>query len=201
MCKPNNNQGFTLMEILVVLAIFSTFVVISTDLFLTINRVQRQTQVSERLLSESRYILDTIARELRGGQVNYQAYGDPSDPADAIINPGEELILIGSDASDIRIKKANNANCPSAASSPCVVISRDNGTTWASMTPLGVKVLDFKFIVSPDRDPFYFDGAAWLADKQPMVTAILKIANTDEISTQYVEISNQTSVSQRFYAR
>jgi len=189
------------MEILVVLAIFSTFVVMATDLFLTINRVQRETQVSERLLSESRYILDTIAREVRSGQIDYQAYGDPMAPDDPIANPGERLYLIAGNADDLIVRKASDATCPSAESTPCVAISRDGGTTWASMTPLGVRVLDLKFIVHPDLDPFYFDGADWLADDQPMVTAIIKIANTDEISTQYEEISNQTTISQRFYAR
>jgi prepilin-type N-terminal cleavage/methylation domain-containing protein len=198
--RPQKNKGFTLIEILVVLAIFSVFVVLATDLFLTINRVQRETRVSERLLSESRYVLETISNEVRRGAIDYIAYGDPVDPEDAIITPNEELIVITENAEQIRIKK-DTTFCPSSFSMPCVVISRDGGATWASMTPLGIKVVDFKIIIHPRRDPFYFSGTGYLEDEQPKATVIITLGSTEELGPKYIEISNQTTVSMRTYGR
>lgn len=198
--KNLNNKGFTLIELLVVLAIFSTFVIVAADLFLTVNRVQRETQVSERVLSESRFILETIARDVRAGRIDYKEFGNPADPADAIVNPSDELIYINSASERVKIKKSTNF-CPSSFSMPCVIISRNNGATWASMTPLGVKVVDLKFIVQPDQDPFYFNGVNWLADKQPMLTVIIILGSTDEISQKYFEITTQTTISVRGYGR
>ncbi|MFH2018894.1 MAG: prepilin-type N-terminal cleavage/methylation domain-containing protein [bacterium] len=198
--KNINNKGYTLIEMLVVLAIFSTFVIIAADLFLTVNRVQRETQVSERVLSESRFILETIARDVRAGLIDYKEFGNPADPADAIVNPSDELIYINSVSERVRIKKNTNF-CPSSESMPCVTISRNNGATWASMTPLGIKVIDLKFIIQPDQDPFYFNGLNWLSDKQPMITVILTLGSTDEISQKYFEITTQTTISVRGYGR
>jgi prepilin-type N-terminal cleavage/methylation domain-containing protein len=198
--KKTNNKGFTLIEMLVVLAIFSTFVVLASDLFLTINRVQREIRTSERVLSESRYILETIAQDVRAGLIDYKTYGNPADPTDAIVNPANELIYISQASERVRIKK-DTTFCPSSLSQPCVLISRDDGATWASMTPLGVKVTDLKFIVQPEQDPFYFDGVTWLSDEQPILTIIITLAATSEISKKDFEIHNQTSISVRRYGR
>jgi len=199
--KQNNNQkGFTLMEVLVVLAIFSVFMVLAIDLILTINRVQRETRVSERVLSESRFILNTIASEVRGGTIDYEAYGDPADPEDAIINPADELIVVNQNAERVRIKGDINF-CPSAESTPCLLISRDDGISWASMTPIGVRLLEIKFIINPDRDPFYFNGIDYLAENQPMVTTILRLENTEELGVDEFVLHNQTTISERAYGR
>jgi len=198
--KNLNKKGFTLIEMLVVLAIFSTFVIVAADLFLTVNRVQRETQVSERVLSESRFILETIARDVRAGRIDYKEFGNPADPEDAIVNPSDEIIYINSASERVRIKKSTNF-CPSSISMPCVIISRNNGANWASMTPLGVKVIDLKFIVQPDQDPFYFNGVNWLSDKQPMLTVIITLGSTDEISQKYFEVTTQTTISVRGYGR
>lgn len=196
----NNNQGFTLMEMLVVLAIFSVFVVIAADLFLTVNRVQRETRVSEQLLSETRFILDTIAREVRSGSIDYKAYGDPADSTDPVVNPVSELRYTSS-GMEGTIIKTDSTVCPSAESTPCVAISRDNGVSWASMTPVGVKVINLRFIIQPEADPFYFDGVTWLADEQPMITAYITLGSTGELGSKYFEVTNQTSVSMRAYGR
>lgn len=185
-----------MIEMLVVLALFSTFLIMATDLFIIINRVQRETEVSERLLSENRFVMETIARLVRSGEIDYQAYGSPST---AIVNPVDELIVQKGNE-QIRIKPDTNY-CPSATSSPCVLISRDGGSTWSSMTPVGVKVINMRFIITPELDPFYFQGASYLASDQPMVTAVLGLGSTDEISAKYIEVNNQTSISSRQYGR
>lgn len=188
------------MEMLVVLAVFSTFVIMATDLFLTVNRVQRETQVSERVLSENRSILETIAQEVRQSRVDYKAYGDPANPADAIVSPVGELKLLSAAAEKVLIKK-DSTFCPSALSTPCVVVSRDNGVSWASMTPKGIRVIDMKFIVSPALDPFYFNGTDYLSSEQPLVTVILNLESTDEMGKKHAQVSNQTSIAVRAYER
>jgi len=188
------------MEILVVLAIFSVFMVLAIDLILTINRIQRETRMSERVLSESRFILNTIASEVRSGRIDYEAYGDPVDPEDAISNPTDELILVDYNLERVRIKEDINF-CPSPESTPCLLISRDDGLSWASMTPLGVRLVGIKFIITPDQDPFYFNGIDYLASRQPMVTVVLALENTEELGVGEFILHNQTTISQRKYGR
>lgn len=191
-----NNKGFTLIELLVGLAVFSTFLVLSIDLFLTINRVQRETEISERILSENRFVMETTARLVRGGKVDYAAYGDPLTP---IANPVDELILEYK-GEQVRIK-SDSTFCPTTESSPCVLISRDGGTSWSSMTPKGTKVVNLRFYIMPNLDPFRFTAGGYLSDDQPMVTIVFGIGSTNEISNKYIEVNNQTTVSIRKYAR
>ncbi|MBU0648701.1 prepilin-type N-terminal cleavage/methylation domain-containing protein [Patescibacteria group bacterium] len=194
--NKKNQKGFTLIEMLVVLAVFSTFLIVAMDLFLTINRVQRRTEVSERVLSENRFIMETMAQLARTGRIDYEAYPDPTNP---IANPTDELIVRQGDE-QVRLKQQTSF-CPSSQSAPCATISRDGGATWASITPRGMRVTNLKFIVTPQLNPFYFDGVDYLAQDQPQVTIIFGLASTREISGQDIEVNNQTTISMREYVR
>jgi len=194
--SKKNQKGFTLIEMLVVLAVFSTFLIVAMDLFLTINRVQRQTEVSERVLSENRFIMETMAQLARAGRIDYEAYPDPTNP---IANPADELIVRQGDE-QVRLKQQTSF-CPSSESTPCATISRDGGATWASITPRGMRVTNLKFIITPQLNPFYFDGADYLAQDQPQITIVFGLMSTREISGQDVEVNNQTTISMREYVR
>lgn len=65
-------MGFTLLEILVVMAIFLTLTVVVTDIFMMILKSQNQTSIREKTLSDLRFTMETIARQIRTAEIDYQ---------------------------------------------------------------------------------------------------------------------------------
>lgn len=85
--KNHKPSGFTLMEIVVVLAVFSTTALMATDLFLSVTRVQRQVRGVQAVQSDARFALEAMAKEARNGTIDYGYYGavcqggnNPGDP-------------------------------------------------------------------------------------------------------------------------
>ncbi len=58
-------NGFTLVEVLVAMAIFSIGVTISLGVFLSALQAQRKTLASQRLLDQTGYVLEYMSRALR----------------------------------------------------------------------------------------------------------------------------------------
>lgn len=66
--------GFTLIEILVVVAVFSVTILIATSVFLLATSAQRRTTLAQKLQGDIRYALETIARDVRYGTIDYDCY-------------------------------------------------------------------------------------------------------------------------------
>jgi len=72
MIGNNKKSGFTLLEILVVMGIFLVMTVVVTDIFMMILKSQSQTSIRERTLADLRFITETIARQIRTSEIDYQ---------------------------------------------------------------------------------------------------------------------------------
>lgn len=72
--KNKNGAGFTLIEILVVLGLFSILSVVIINVFLLSLRSQRQASFRQKTLASLRYTLETIARQVRTSEVNYDSF-------------------------------------------------------------------------------------------------------------------------------
>ncbi|MFH1028326.1 MAG: type II secretion system protein, partial [Pseudomonadota bacterium] len=73
--KPYKSRGgFTLMEILLVLGIFSTTLLLVINIFVSSSNLQQRTIVAQRLTADARYTIETIARAVRSGTVDYDFY-------------------------------------------------------------------------------------------------------------------------------
>ncbi len=69
--KTRKQGGFTLMETLVVLAIFSILGIAIIDVFLLSLNSQRQASYRQKTLANLRYVAETIARRVRTSQIDY----------------------------------------------------------------------------------------------------------------------------------
>ncbi len=69
-----SGAGFSLMEIVLVLAIFSTSTLLVVVVFSSTTAVQRTTITTQRLSADARYTMDTISREIRNSTINYEFY-------------------------------------------------------------------------------------------------------------------------------
>ncbi|MFH0852048.1 MAG: prepilin-type N-terminal cleavage/methylation domain-containing protein [bacterium] len=61
--------GFTLLELLVALAIFLTVMTMAVSIFLTALKNQRQGFLSQNLQDDARYIMEVIAKEVRMSKI------------------------------------------------------------------------------------------------------------------------------------
>lgn len=194
--------GFTLLEMLIVLGIFSTVVVIASDIFLMSSRVQRKVFGLERAQADARFLLEAMTREVRTGEIDYAYY---SDRGAAIDRPDRELALVDPTGTKIRFfasDAATEGNCPDEASRPCLLVAI-GADAPQPMTPKGLIVRELGFYVAPAVDPFVFDpaGGGYAADDQPRVTIVMSLEATEVRSEERTAVSAQTTVSSRKYKR
>lgn len=67
-------KGFTLVETLVAISIFTIVMGISISLFVNTHASSTRTKVSRMLYEETRIALERIAKEVRGGTIDYEEY-------------------------------------------------------------------------------------------------------------------------------
>ncbi|MDP3244921.1 MAG: type II secretion system protein [bacterium] len=196
--KKQGWAGFTLVEVLVSLAVFSVIATIATDLSLSFYRTQRKTENMEELSFAARSIMERLVQEIRESEIDYQAYGEGT------VGLSENtLYLSDSENQPIIFRKFNiNEGCPEQDAS-CLKIS-NNGTNWSSLTPKGVNLNDLRFYIMPLQNPFVFnqETLTYQAQEQPYVTILLSLERTKPGFLGHKEkVSVQTSVSSRIYKR
>ena len=170
--KLKNRQGFTLIEMLVVMAIFATTILMASNLYFVVLKSQRQIISGQKIQSAARFSLEAITRELRMDQLDYTFYDDPNgngDNSDKIDlgsseeNPTYILAVRNQDNQQIIFRKSGSSNDPWDGSGDRLEVCLQNlGDTsycndtshWQAMTSQKVKVIDLKFYIYPFLDPF-----------------------------------------------
>ncbi len=191
-----NKKGFTLVEMMIVLAVFSITTVVIIDIFMMASRASRRTLAVQQIQSDARYSMESVSREIRMDAIDY----DWSGYAGGIDAPEDALALRDADNNSIIFKK-DSANCPSGTTN-CLVVSLDGGTTWASVTSSGNTVLDLKFYIYPLVDPFKLNMShAYDSNNQPRVTMILVTEGTGSGPGEQQIVYLETTVSNRIYRR
>lgn len=196
------SRGFTLMELLVVLTIFSTVVVASTDIFLLANKSQRKIFGLEKAQADARFTLEAITREVRTGRIDYAYYASRGTPLGV---PDTELALVDTSNETIRFKVSDSgtaALCANAASTPCLLVTIGTNPA-AAITPKGVAVRNVRFYVSPTTDPMQYNvgTGAYAINQQPSVTVVMALETRgDRVGEQSV-IYLQTTATSRQYKR
>jgi len=64
----NKDKGFTLMEVLIVVALLGVFSAVATDTFTNIIRMQNKTRVANELEQSGNYILSIMEQEIRNSE-------------------------------------------------------------------------------------------------------------------------------------
>jgi prepilin-type N-terminal cleavage/methylation domain-containing protein len=196
---PTKAAGFTLVELLVVLGIFSIVVVSASDIFLLVSRAQRKVFALERTQADARFSMEAIARELRTGRIDYDAYGA------GLESPTDTLRIVDADGTTLVFRRSavdETSLCADAASAPCLLVAV-NGGTPAPMTPKGAIARNLQFYVSPTEDPTTFTQAtgSYSSDIQPHVTVVLGIESVGVQAAERALINIQTTVVTRDYRR
>lgn len=140
--NKKNQRGFTLIEIIVVLGIFSMLVVVILNVFILVMRSQRQAAFRQETLSDLRYVVETISKQVRTSEIDYSFPYDKD--LDAGINGAEnELYLKDADGNIFAYYLQNGE-----------LFSSVNGQISNLTKADEIKIVSLSFYISPSTNPF-----------------------------------------------
>lgn len=190
-------RGFTVMELLVVVFIFSIASLAIATTYINFTRLHRRVANSEMLGEEMRFVMELMVRAARNNTINY-----PALPT-SVTNPSQRLNLIsraGAQTS-FALFPSTNAAC-TGLNAACLAISLNGGSTWTAMTGKNIQIDKFDVYVTPARNPFQSVGiGSYDNDKQPRVTYVIDARFLATNPREIANMSIQTSVGSRLYVR
>ncbi len=188
MHKHPIQHGFTLIEILVTLAIFMSAISAVGAIFLFSNNTQRKTAAIQQTQTDARFAMEVMAQQVRKGSIDY----DSSEYSGSISsNPQEVLVLRDADNNQVWFQKGTNG-------SRGVVQISDDGSSWNDITPTDISVDLLQFYISPTTNPFATSPST---NQQPMVTIVLTTSNVSTEGEGLPPTRIQTTISSRQYVR
>lgn len=196
MINFKEQKGFTLLEMLVVSAIFVMAMTSMVSIFVQTNRAQKRLANSEKLQADTRYVVELIAREVRTNRIDYDFY---NGEADRDLTDQELIYLALRDVDDQQIIFKFEGNKMKICRYVSELINCGNGSYY-NITPDDISVISMKFFVTPITDPFVI-FAADRPDNQPLVTIALTTQSLTKDLDNSKMIRYQTAISSRYYAR
>lgn len=182
-----DQRGFTIVEMLVTMAIFTTALTTLANIFLYTNRSARKTQAVQQSQTDARFALEVIAQQVRRSSIDYTYYGGT-----IAANPQVVLALLDSSGNHIQFRRAVSGG------NGIIQVSQDNGAVWTDLTPNDISVSTLAFYLSPSTDPF---AASPTANTQPLVTVAMSTINTSVEGATLAPSYLQTTLSSRQYLR
>ncbi len=187
MCTTPTQKGFTLIEILVSVAIFATVMVISLGALLSMSESDRKAQTLKSVVNNLNFTLDAMSRAMRTG-VNYHCdigQGTVTAVRDCAVTPATSMAFLSADGQTIRYCRGNGSTCSSSGTA--VLVSK-GGAAFAPLTAAEVTITNLQF---------YVKGAESAAI-QPYVLILLS-GRVPVSGSQNSTFDLQTSVTQRLY--
>ena len=181
----NNKKGFTLVEILVVLAIFSIMLTAITSLFISGIKVQQNSIAQEQLIDQVNYAVDYMGRAImmakKDKDNSCQTKDDNYSP-----NSGPSTYLGFVNQID--------------GASKCVVFWLDNGRIYKENVKSADRSVASGLPLTSDNIKittlrFYITGDAGNSGVQPKVTILIEAESKSGSPVQKIKV--QTTISSR----
>jgi len=186
--SAHDQSGFTLVELLVAMAIFVTALTAASAIFTYANKSQRVTRAVTDAQSDARFALEVMAQQIRRGSIDYAS----SEYGGAIAaNPQDVLVLRTNTGSQVWFRRVESGGRG-------VVEMSEDGAAWVELTPPSVSVDILTFYLSPATDPFVASPAA---NEQPRVTVTMVTSSTAAGVETLLPTYIQTTVTSRQYVR
>jgi len=189
--KKSQTKGFSLIEILVALGLFSFVITITTTGLLSLLDANAKSQTLRLAMDNLSFVLDNLSRNARTGY-NYSCYTTtPSSPdtgnsrADCSSSTGGVALSFTDGETGNRVTYRRNGESIERG----VSINNSAGS-WSPVTSDNVKINDMSFLVS--GTDFNTDGN----DKQPTVTIWLT-GEVGAFTKTKSDFEIQTTVTQR----
>ena len=165
-----NKKGFTLVEVLVTVLIFTVVILIAAGIFASAIRAQRYNLAYQELLDQTSYVMEYMSRQIRMAKKATDNSCIPQDTNYHTIS--EDIKFIDQDE-----------KCTEFLIDSGQLTERKEGTTELPITSPYLTVDDFDVTI---------DGDAAGDNEQPCVEISLKINGKEDTS-----IKIQTTISQR----
>ncbi len=211
---PNiDNQGFTFVELLLVLTLFIVVIIASSDIFMRSQRSQQRSLALQHLQDDIRSVVSRITNDVRTGSIDFPCYRTAANqigPCGAFIDEaGGNAILAVKDAQGTRRwykvgETEGQDACANQKSMPCLLVSDTAGASWERLTRQGVRINKdiTKFFISPARDPFELaQDNTYPSNQQPRVLIRLEAETSIKGVSVPVTLPMQTLISTREYKR
>ena len=186
--NQNNESGFTLVEVLVAIAIFVSSITAISAIFAYSSKSQRTTEAISEVQSDARFAMEVMAQSIRRGSIDY-ASSQYEGSIDS--NPQAVLVLRDNANNQIWFKRA-------ISGSTGVVQMSEDGIEWFDLTPIDVDIDLLKFYLSPLTDPFSANPSINI---QPKVTIVMTTSSATDVGEHLLPTFLQTTVSSRQYVR
>lgn len=201
MIENNKNKGFTLVEVLVSLFVFSLLSVAISSVYIAFSKAQTRTKVSQKLLNDMQYSMEMMAREIRNNEI---VDFDPDCTE-----------LLGDDyGSCILFKKEDGSVSAFATSTDDslyylnLTLNTEEGQIYYPSDNTSItKLLDeelnnaninlLKFDISPNTNPYEDESN----NEHPRVTIGLDVDYVSDREVEQINYFLQTTVSSRIYRR
>jgi len=189
-------KAFSLIEIIIAMALFLTVVLLISDVFLGVSRTEEKTLVSTKVANDLSHSLTQLEDLVRNKTINYEKYGG------SVALAQNELNLLDENGKNIVVKVA--AGYPNAENTVLYVDYSDiDAENSYALTPNDIKITKLTFFISPEKDPYKLDPVTQLfgADEQPRITVAISAISTAGVESARKQIDMQTTISLRQYGR
>ena len=189
-----NQRGFSLIEMLVVMALFLTLMLVVSDIFLSVSLTQRKTLTGQRAMNDLQYNIEQIVQRIRINKIDYDYYTLPID------QPIDKLALINDQGETVLIYKYN-VGCPVEVTS-CILQKVGNMAPFVISSD-NIEIEKLNFYIVPEKSPYDLDELTnkYESDNQPQVIIVVQ-GKTLALHEEDVKTINlQTTVSSRYYER
>jgi len=190
--KIRAKNGFSLIEMLVAMAIFMLFTGVLLSSYLGIVKALRNAEDYRILYSEARHVFDVITDTARNYKIDYDSVG-----SNGFVNPVKNLTFSSLDGGE----KVNFVYNPGAGGNAgSLVMKRGEGAIFSDVALYSneISIKDFNFYVWPVEDPFSYKDFKVTNNFQPKVTFSAVFEKVTSAGQTY-EMKLQTSVSLRNY--
>ena len=191
-------RGFSLIEILISMAIFLTVILLVSDIFVSTTTVQKKTIREQKAMNDLSNVIEQIAQYIRVGKVNYNLpYSTPSDRINIELEGGDFISIWQEDSGQTKSIAMN--------------YRLDGGSIKSGyLTPEYTKTPKFDyylienldFYITPIEDPTRLDlNNEYLSNQQPIVTVVIDAIVLTEDNQYLKNVKLQTTVNSRSYDR
>jgi prepilin-type N-terminal cleavage/methylation domain-containing protein len=190
--KQNNkkDRGFTLVEILVAITVFTLVIAIAAGLFVHVLQSQRKALTYQEVFDQTSYVIEYMARGIRMAKKQRTA----TEPIACLTTTGRNYELVGGNPHHLRFIRWDHLTATFICyefrvKNNRLEVSRNRGDSWILLTSPELRVLNFRFNIIGD-------GLETPA-LQPRITIVLEVKGREYGAGLRPKIYLQATVSQR----